>query len=95
MAATTFFGHYVLFVLVHVGIKVAIVCVEEGLGQLATLCAEEVAIGEKAGCLPVPEPRETLQALFHACAVTPPATLPRSQAATATKRKLPSPRKKR
>ncbi len=72
--------------------------VENALDQLSTLCATEVTIGEqshaRAGYLSVPEPRETLADLFAACDVTPPTTLPRRKAQVATKRKLPSRRKK-
>ena len=68
--------------------------VEEGLGQLSTLCAQEVTFGKEGGYLTVPEPRPMLAELFAACAVDPPTTLPRSRSTVATKRKLPSRRKK-
>jgi len=64
--------------------------VEEALGQLSTLCAQEVIIGQKAGYLQVPKPRETLSELFADCDVPPPETLPRRQSTVATKRKLPT-----
>jgi len=72
--------------------------VEEGITQLSTLCAEELLFRQPtnadAGCLTVPEPRPTLTQLFAACDVAPPTTLPRSHAKVATKRKLPSRRKR-
>ncbi len=68
--------------------------VEEGLKQLATLCADEITIGQQAGYLSIPEPRETLARLLTACQVNPPTNLPRTQAKVATKRKLTSRRTK-
>lgn len=68
--------------------------VEEGLSLLGTLCAEEVLIGEQGGYLSVPEPRQSLARLFDALNIAPPTTLPRSQSKVATKRKLPSRRKR-
>ena len=71
--------------------------VEEGLEQLSTLCADEILLGlpgkHDAGCLSVPEPRDSLAQLFEACEVTPPTNLPRRHTVVATKRKLPSRRK--
>lgn len=64
--------------------------VEEGITDLATLCADEITIGQQAGYLSIPEPRETLARLFAACQVNAPTNLPRTQAKVATKRKLPS-----
>jgi hypothetical protein len=69
--------------------------VEEAIAQLSTLCAQEVSIGQKAGYLQVPEPRETLKELFDDCDVPPPETLPRRQSTVATKRKLPERRLQR
>ena len=68
--------------------------VEEGLSLLGTLCAEEVLIGEQGGYLSVPQPRQSLARLFEALNITPPTTLPRTQSKVATKRKLPSRRKR-
>ena len=67
--------------------------VEEGLAQLSTLCAHEIVLPTRAGCLAVPKPRPSLLALFTALAIPPPETLPRSSAHVATKKKLPSRRK--
>ena len=68
--------------------------VEEGLKQLSTLCAQELVIANNSGCLIVPRPRASLAALFAALNITPPQTLPRSAFHVATKKKLPSRRKK-
>ena len=68
--------------------------VEEGISLLSTLCAEEVLIGDQGGYLAVPQPRKTLARLFEALNITPPTTLPRTQSKVATKRKLPSRRKR-
>jgi hypothetical protein len=67
--------------------------VEEGLAELATLCAHEIVLPTGSGCLTVPKPRPSLLALFNALAIPPPETLPRSSAHAATKKKLPSRRK--
>ena len=64
--------------------------VEEAIAELSTLCAQEVIIGQKAGYLQVPQPRETLRELFDDCDVQPPETLSRRQTTVATKRKLPT-----
>ena len=68
--------------------------VEEGIAHLATLCAHEVVLPNRAGFLTVPQPRPSLNALFAALALPPPETLPRATSHVATKRKLPSRRKK-
>lgn len=69
--------------------------VEEGLRLLGGLCATEVRLGDEAGYLTVPAPRDTLAELFAACDVQPPTALPRRKAKVATKRKLPSRRRAR
>jgi len=68
--------------------------VEEGINQLSTLCAQELVIAESSGCLTVPKPRASLMALFAALSIPPPETIPRSTVPVATKKKLPSRRKK-
>lgn len=67
--------------------------VEEGLTQLSTLCATQVQFPDGKTCLTVPEPRDSLAALFAACDVTPPSALPRHHVPVATKQKLPPHRK--
>lgn len=69
--------------------------VEEAIAELSALCAQEVIIGQEAGYLQVPQPRETLRELFVDCDVPPPETLPRRQSTVATKRKLPTRRIRR
>jgi len=69
--------------------------VEEAIAQLSALCAQEVFIGQKAGYLQVPQPREATRELFEDCDVAPPETLPRRQSTVATKRKLPARRLQR
>ena len=59
--------------------------VEEGLKQLCTLCATQVALPNNAGYLTVPAPRKTLAKLFAACDITPPAALPRINPDVASK----------
>lgn len=68
--------------------------VEEGLSHLSTLCAQEIVIAENSGCLTVPKPRPSILALFTSLGIPPPEALPRNAVPVATKRKLPSRRKK-
>lgn len=68
--------------------------VEEGLGLLSNLCAEEIVIGGQSGWLSVPEPRSSLNQLFDALNVLPPTTLPSRKSNVATKHKLPKRRKR-
>jgi hypothetical protein len=67
--------------------------VEEGLRQLATLCATEVRFPDGRTCLTVPTPRDSVQALFDAAEVNAPTALPRNHLMVATKQKLPQHRK--
>jgi len=68
--------------------------VAEGLAALSTLCAQEVVLPTAAGYLAVPQPRPSLLALFSALDLPPPETLPRNTAPVATRKKLPSRRKR-
>ena len=69
--------------------------VEEGLRQLATLCATEVRFPDGKVCLTVPTPRDSVATLFATADVTPPTALPRNHAPVATKQKLAQQRKTR
>ena len=69
--------------------------VEEGLRQLSTLCAAELHFPGGTTCLCVPQPRDSVAALFAAADVTPPTALPRNHTPVATKQKLPTHRKPR
>jgi transposase len=67
--------------------------VEEGIEQLATLCANEVTIADVGGYLEVPAPRDDIGKLFDALNIIPPTNLPRRAAVVATKKKLQNRRK--
>jgi hypothetical protein len=69
--------------------------VEEGLRQLATLCATEVRFPDGKVCLTVPTPRDSVATLFATADVTPPTALPRNHTPVATKQKLVPHRKTR
>ena len=65
------------------------ITVEEGLKQLATLCAVENEVEKGQGSfLTVPAPRDSLAGLFSALDITPPTTLPHRSASVDTKQKL-------
>lgn len=68
--------------------------VQEGLRELSSLCALEVAVGAQAPCLVVPQPRDSVRVLFEACNVPLPNALPRAMGTVATKTKLHTRRKK-
>ena len=69
------------------------ITVEEGLKRLSTLCAIQTMIGAEAGCLSVPEPKDSVSELFKALHISPPQTLPRRKGKVDTKLKLQSRRK--
>ena len=62
--------------------------VQEGIGQLATLCSEEVLINGKPYCHKIPQPDKPLEILLETAGVRLPAVLPNKGAHVATKRKL-------
>jgi hypothetical protein len=67
--------------------------VEEGVAQLATLCALEVRVpGQEPFCR-VPKPRGTSQRLLEAVGVQLPAVLPQRKGDVVTRTKLPKRRK--
>ena len=69
------------------------VTVEEGLAQLATLCAMEVKVEGGASCLRIPTPRDTSAALLKAASVRAPQAPPHLETRVVTRRMLPSRRK--
>jgi hypothetical protein len=68
--------------------------VAEGLSLLSSLCAQEIMTGNGGGYLSVPEPRASVAEVLAACGVRAPSALPRRKGKVATKRKLPSRRKR-
>jgi len=69
--------------------------VAEALQELTTLCATEVRIKGQASCNHIPQPRPTLQQLFDLAQVRVPPALPCKGITVATRKPLPSRRKKR
>ena len=69
--------------------------VQEGLDQLAMLCATELRIDGVPRCNNVPEPRENVRRLVELAGVTMPAALPLRTEVVATRKKLPQRRKSR
>ena len=71
------------------------VTVQEGLDQLATLCATNVTIQDQFRCQKIPQPRPDLKQLLDAAGIRLPEALPCKAVKVTTKRKLPSRRKTR
>ncbi len=71
------------------------VTVQEGLDQLASLCATNVTIQDQLRCQKIPKPRPELQQLLDAAEIRLPEALPCKAVQVTTKRKLPSRRKSR
>ena len=71
------------------------VTVNEGIGQLATLCATQLLINGDVRCNQIPQPRPFLQQLLSAAQVVLPEVLPRKGVRVTTKKKLAPRRKKR
>jgi len=69
--------------------------VQEGLDQLAMLCATELRIDGVPRCNNVPEPRENARRLVELAGVTLPAAIPLRTGVVATRKKLPERRKSR
>jgi len=69
--------------------------VQEGLNELASLCAKELVQNGRALCNEIPEPRESVRVLLDAAQVRMPEALPAGGAVVSTKRKLPKRRKQR
>ena len=69
--------------------------VEEGIHQLATICAQEVFIDGKPMFQTIPEPREDLKRLLDAANVTLPEAIPCKGVVVSTRKKLPERRVKR
>jgi len=69
--------------------------VQEGLNQLAALCATELRIDGIPRCNKVPEPRDGVRQLLELAGVTLPAALPVRTEVVATRKKLPERRKSR
>jgi len=65
------------------------ITVEEGLEELAALCATEMKTSNGAACQLIPMPRPLSRQLLRAARVTLPKVLPKSKAVVATRRKLP------
>ena len=71
------------------------VTVEEGIDQLASLCATKLLVKGKVRCNQIPQPRASLKTLLKAAQVTLPEVLPSKGVNVTTKKKLPPRRKKR
>ena len=69
--------------------------VEEGLEELATLCATEVLVKGQARCNQIPQPRPMLQELLDLARVKRPEVLPCKGIHVATRKKLQENRKRR
>ena len=69
------------------------ITVEEGIKQLAQLCATEIVIHGKAGCNKIPEPRPNVSKLLSAAEVRLPEAFACSGIRVATRKKLPENRK--
>ena len=69
--------------------------VEEGLEELATLCATEVLVKGQARCNQIPQPRPMLQELLDLARVKMPEVLPCKGIRVATRKKLQENRKRR
>ena len=68
--------------------------VQEGLDELAGLCATEIVENGRARCCRIPEPRESVRGLLEAAGVRLPEALPCRGVIVSTKRKLPERRVK-
>ena len=68
------------------------VTIQEGINELAELCANEVTING-AMCNQIPEPRASIKKLIDAAQVQMPEVLPCRGVVVTTKKKLPSRRK--
>ena len=69
--------------------------VQEGLNELASLCAKELVQNGRVLCNEIPQPRESVRVLLDAAQVRMPEALPARGAIVSTKRKLPERRKQR
>jgi len=67
--------------------------VEEGIGELSTLCANEVSFNGKEKCNQIPEPRTSVKKLLEAANIQLPDVLPSRGVIVTTKKKLTSRRK--
>jgi hypothetical protein len=67
--------------------------VEEGLGQLSTLCSMEISLKDHSSCLKIPKPRQKSQELLKALDVRLPTVLPHREVRVVTRKKLPEQRK--
>ena len=63
--------------------------VEEGIGELSTLCATEVLIEGQSRCSQIPQARQSVRRLLKAAKVRLPDVLPCSGVRVATRKKLP------
>jgi hypothetical protein len=50
---------------------------EEGIGELTTLCATQMLVNGKPRCQKIPDPRSSIRQLLKAADVRLPDTLPR------------------
>lgn len=69
--------------------------VEEGIGQLKSLCATLVCVKDEVRYNRIPKPRESLQQMLSAATVRLPEVIPHKGVTVTTKKKLPSRRKHR
>ncbi len=69
------------------------VTVEEGIDELATLCANEVSFNNTPAVNDIPAPRDSTRTLLQGARVQLPRTLPAKHIRVATKKKLPENRK--
>ncbi len=63
------------------------ITIEEGIGELCTLCATEVVIGSLS-VQTIPRPRENVQMLLEKADITLPDAIPSRKAAVFTRKKL-------
>jgi hypothetical protein len=69
--------------------------VQEGLDELASLCATQILENVRPLCNQIPEPRESVRILLESADVRMPEALPSRGAVVSTKRKLPERRTQR
>ena len=69
--------------------------VEEGIAQLATLCAMEIPLAGQETICRVPKPRANSQRLLEAVGTQLPDTLRQRKARVVTRKQLPERRRKR
>ncbi len=69
------------------------ITVGEGVRELTMLCATEIHVKGKPGCMKIPEPRSSIRDLLTAANIRLPEVLPIRGGSVATKKKLTDSRK--